>query len=69
MVYHSPLKNSYVYYIPMTSTDKTKGPIVKVDLHGEDINVEFLHLSGTLMAGYFPWRKCSVKFVQGKIPF
>ena len=37
----------------MTSTDKTKGPIVKVDLHGEDINVEFLHLSGTLMAGYF----------------
>ena len=29
----------------MTSTDKTKGPIVKVDLHCEDINVEFLHLT------------------------
>ena len=36
----------------MSSTDKTKGPIVKVDLHCEDINVEFLHLTGTLM-GYF----------------
>ena len=33
----------------MTSTDKTKGPIVKVDLHCEDINVEFLHLTETLM--------------------
>ena len=33
----------------MTSTDKTKGPIVKVDLHCEDINVEFSHLTGTLM--------------------
>ena len=51
-MHHSPLKNSYVYYIPMSSTDKTKGPIVKVDLHCEDINVEFLHLTGTLM-GYF----------------
>ena len=46
---HSPLKNSYVYYIPMSSTDKTKSPIVKVYIHCEDINVEFLHLTETLM--------------------
>ena len=60
MVYHSPLKNSYVYYIPMTSTDKTKGPIVKVDLHCEDINVEFLHLTETLME-YFLEESAALK--------
>ena len=53
---NSPLKNSYVYYIPMTSTDKTKGPIVKVDLLCEDINVEFLHLTETLMEYFLEWK-------------